>query len=157
MTPCPPAALSPPGLPSLILRAVVLGLAACAVPARGQPLNSTAPTANWYADHPRERAAVVEICNQNPGPARTNDNCAAAWQGNIIAAEREARRNQRDIATPPSSPEYWRRRPEERREYLAWCGRMSPEDQARSWCGSARAAEQASEAPKQQRRPARGT
>lgn len=140
MTPCLPAGVAPPGLPGLILRAVVLGLAACALPARGQPLNSTAPTANWYADHPRERAAVVEICNQNPGPARTNDNCAAAWQGNIIAAEREARRNQGD-RTPPSSPDYWRRRPEERAQHLATCNRVDPDVAARIWCGPARQAE----------------
>lgn len=128
-----------------MIRALI-ALAANIVPAATDPLVSSAPTATWFADHPHERAAIVAICNDNPGPARTDARCAAAWQGNIIAAEREARRHFGD-RTPPSDTRYWIQRPEERREHLATCNRVSPEEAARIWCPQARAAEQRANPP----------
>jgi hypothetical protein len=120
--------------------ALAAALVACALPAHGQ---QPAPTATWFADHPRERAALVELCRDNPGPASRSDHCAAAWQGNVIAAEREARASigQMDW-TSPTRPEYWIRRPEERAEHLRWCERITdPEAARRFMCDPAREAE----------------
>ena len=100
---------------------------------------------------------------EDPGPARGNDNCAAAWQGNIVAAEREgqrraaaaaeeAQRNRGDT-TPPSSPEYWRRRPEERAEHLARCDRMDEAAQGRFFCTPARQAAERAAAPSSAKPP----
>ena len=114
-------------------------LAVCAIPVHGQPLTPTTTTprtAQWYADRDDVRNDVVKLCRDYPGEARTNGDCAAAWQGNIIAAEREARRNAGDL-TPPTSPRYWVRRPLERAEYLAMCGRLSPEQRSRLFCKAA--------------------
>lgn len=142
--------LPPPRLGYWRLLALALAAAALcggghARPARGQeagpPVPAAVPrearTAQWYARHHEERFAVVDWCNDRPGPARRSDECAAAWQGNILAAEEEARRNLGDTSLP-TQPEYWRRRPVERREVLARCKGMTPEEQARWWCAAAR-------------------
>lgn len=120
---------------------LVVALAVCAIPVHCQPLptsagSSTPRTAQWYADRDDVRNDVVKLCRDYPGEARTNADCASAWQGNIIAAEREARRNAGDL-TPPTSPRYWQRRPLERQEYLTMCGRLSAEQRARVFCRAA--------------------
>lgn len=121
------------------LHAVALTI--CAIPVHSQPLvnnatTTTPRTAQWYADRDNIRNDVVKLCRDYPGEARANGDCAAAWQGNILAAEREARRNAGDL-TPPTSPHYWTRRPLERAEYLAMCSRMTAERRNRAWCKAA--------------------
>lgn len=101
---------------------------------------TTPPSAEWYANNPAVRERVVAACRDNPGAARRNDHCAAASQGNLIAAEREAaartRLNPFDD-TPPSSPRYWEMRPDARREHLATCKRADPAWRARNNCRAA--------------------
>ncbi|TPG46000.1 hypothetical protein EAH89_25595 [Roseomonas nepalensis] len=98
------------------------------------------PSAEWYADHPAVRERVVAACRDNPGAARRNDHCAAASQGNLIAAAREASaRAPLDPFdnTPPSSPRYWAARPEARREFMEICRRAEPSWRARNNCRAA--------------------
>jgi hypothetical protein len=110
-----------------IFRLTALGLALSALPCSSESVR----TAQWYAQNHEARFEMVERCNNNPGQARRSDDCAAAWQGNIIAAEEEARRNLHDN-TPPTSPRYWQRRPLERREILTRCAGLPEREQAAS-------------------------
>ena len=72
-------------------------------------------SASWYADHPKERAAVSTLCKEYASQARSNPNCDNAFQGNLIAGEREAPAAstdgvQRDpgVSNLGTSLEYWR-------------------------------------------------
>ncbi len=111
---------------------IVCSIPTCAPKASAQTVRG----AEWYAINDNIRQDVLKLCRDHPGEARTNRDCAAASQANILVAEREARRNIGDM-TPPTSPTYWRRRPIERQEYLTWCGRMTPEQRARVFCRAA--------------------
>jgi hypothetical protein len=98
------------------------------------------PSAEWYANHDSVRERVVAACRDNPGAAARNDHCAAASQGNLIAAAREASsRASLDPfdATPPSSPRYWAQRPDARRQHIETCRRADPSWQARNNCRAA--------------------
>lgn len=133
------------GLGRATLRMLALAMAAAlllsAVPRQARSAEGCRGDAECYAARPKLRHDVIEACNRFPQAAKENPECAGAWQGNIIAAEREARR-MAGLNIPPSSPGYWRAAPEERREYLAWCDRMPAEDQAKIFCGPAREAQE---------------
>lgn len=53
-----------------------------------------ARTAEWFAApaNDAERVRVILHCRANPAEARSSADCAAAWQSNILVAERDARR-----------------------------------------------------------------
>ncbi|TCZ54617.1 EexN family lipoprotein [Roseicella aquatilis] len=125
-------------------------------------------TVSWYVANPWALEAVTRACRDDPGRLRGSPDCVNADQARIVVAEREARaraglrpeppagatpdaeraraaeaearRNLGDL-TPPTSPRYWAARPVERARQLAYCGRMSGEQQARFYCDAARAAE----------------
>lgn len=142
-----------------LLRWVILAGLAAAIPAKGQGISvysptttRQAPSADWYADRPEARRKVAESCAQYPEAAKTNADCAAAWQGQIIAAEREARsRSGLFDQTPPTRSRYWALRPEERAETLEYCARMTPQQQAGFFCGPAQAAQAEAEGIRQPR------
>jgi hypothetical protein len=50
-------------------------------------------SAAWFADHPKERAAVSEICKNYASQGKRNPNCANAFQGGLIASARERSRD----------------------------------------------------------------
>lgn len=141
------------GLWPVVLALGVLALPALrSCPAHGQPLPPRAErTASWYADHPDVLARVTELCRDDPGNLRNDPDCVNAAQARVIAAHREAdradaERRGRGVRrpgdlTPPSSPRYWRDRPEERAQKLAYCERMTPAQQAGFFCAPARTAE----------------
>jgi len=88
-------------------------------------------SASWYADHPKERAAVSTLCKDYASQARSNPNCDNAFQGNLIAGEREARRRtqtaqagQRDsgVSNLGTSLEYWRN-PANAENRAFWAGK----------------------------------
>lgn len=127
-------------------------------------------TVSWYVANPWALEAVTRACRDDPGRLRGTPDCVNADQARIVVAEREARartgmrpdapageandaersraaaaearRNAGDL-TPPTSQRYWEARPIERAQQLAYCGRMTPEQQARFFCAPARAAEAA--------------
>lgn len=135
---------------TIVLALVVLSLmGTCS--ARGQNLPPAAQrTASWYANNPTVLDLVTALCRDNPGRLRHDPDCINAAQGRLIVAQRDAERAQRSHIgpgprrlgdlTPPSSPRYWRDRPEELREKLAYCDRMTAEEQSRFFCAPARAA-----------------
>jgi hypothetical protein len=108
-------------------------VAAALMPAKAQESRS----ARWYANNHEARAQMVERCRNHPGPSRRSDQCAAAWQGNILAAEEEARRAANDNSLP-TEQKYWTTRPMERGQHLKTCERMPEDWQARNFCGPAR-------------------
>ena len=50
-------------------------------------------SATWFADHPKERSEVSEICKNYASQAKRNPNCDNAFQGGLIASARERDRN----------------------------------------------------------------
>lgn len=86
-----------------MIRAAMAVLTLSASAATAQIWQGPAPSASWYADNPREREQEVARCYEHPGPARTSDHCAAAWQGNILAAMREFQRHLGEQPPPPST------------------------------------------------------
>lgn len=131
--------LPSPSLSSGLLL-LLAALAVCALPVRGNeipPLSKR--TASWYADPANADTLVIvtRVCRDDPGRLRADPDCVNAAQGRILAAEAEAKRNLGDM-TPPTNPEYWRRRPLERAEHLAHCSRMTAEQQAILLCDAAR-------------------
>ena len=67
-------------------------------------------SAAWFADHPKERFEVSEICKNYASEAKRNPNCENAFQGGLIASARErSRGNSGGISSLPApSLEYWR-------------------------------------------------
>lgn len=55
--------------------------------AAGPALADEGHTASWYANHPHEMRAMIAACNDDPGHARHNPNCANASQGESILDE----------------------------------------------------------------------
>jgi hypothetical protein len=106
-------------------------LAQSMIPPEGQR------TVEWYAAHPAERAKVRSACLNDPGHYRNNPDCINAQRGDLSAAAATARQHAGDLSSP-SSPEYWTKRPNERRFKLAYCGRMNAQQQAAADCGAAR-------------------
>lgn len=132
----------------VILTGVMYLLGTCS--GRGQPLpQASQRTATWYAENPTVLDYVTGLCREDPGRLQRDPDCINAAQARLIVAQREAeqaarlgtvRRSPYDT-TPPTSPRYWQDRPEERRQKLAYCARMTAEAQARFFCAAARAAE----------------
>ena len=81
-------------------------------------------TTTWFADHPEARRQVLALCNENPGEAKHQPNCANAFQGDIVAATREAKAHVGSGASP-NDPAYWRDpgHAEERRYWALQCER----------------------------------
>ena len=69
-------------------------------------------SATWFADHPKERAAVAAVCLEYSSQAHANVNCDNAYQGDVIAATRDAQRHVAGVASGVSnlggSSAYWR-------------------------------------------------
>ena len=74
-------------------------------------------SASWYADHPKERAAVSTLCKEYASQAKSNPNCDNAFQGNLIAGGREAQQRTQTARKGPdnsgvsnlgTSLDYWR-------------------------------------------------
>lgn len=108
-------------------------------------------TVTWYVQNQAALDLVTQLCRDNPGRYRTSPDCVNADAARIIVGQRETERLNEmrgggrvarpNDMTPPSSPQYWRDRPEERREKLAYCNRMRPSEQARFFCEPAREAD----------------
>ena len=76
-----------------------------AAPARAAEERSAA----WFADHPKERFEVSEICKNYASEAKRNPNCENAFQGGLIASAREYRKNDDGISKLRApSIAYWR-------------------------------------------------
>jgi len=66
-------------------------------------------SAAWFADHPKERFEVSEICKNYASQAKRNPNCENAFQGGLIASARMHRGNDDGISKLPApTVEYWR-------------------------------------------------
>jgi hypothetical protein len=78
----------------------------------------TVRTASWFADHPAQRKLVLGYCQDDPGEASRQPNCANAFQGEIIAAEIDARRHV-GANVSPTVPGYWTR-PENAEQLRFW-------------------------------------
>jgi hypothetical protein len=108
-------------------------------------------TVTWYVQNPQALDIVTQACRDNPGRFRADPDCINADQARVVVAHEQAEResNMRGAGrvarpydlTPPSNPQYWRDRPAERREKLAYCSRMTPYQQANFFCDPARQAE----------------
>ena len=72
---------------NVIAIAIVAMIAAA--PAKAEEERSAA----WFADHPKERSEVSEICKNYASQAKHNPNCDNAFQGGLIASARERDRN----------------------------------------------------------------
>lgn len=98
--------------------------------------------ASWWATHPNERSAMRYACQENIGQSRHIPDCANAFQGDIIAAERETSRH--TIGGDPRQPAYWLdpRNAAQRRFYGLQCTRpgLTPSQQASLFCPAIRAA-----------------
>src|ERR1044072_7769370 len=81
-------------------------------------------TGSWWASHPAERGAMRNACQDNIGQSRHIPNCANAFQGDIIAAERQT--SMHTFGGDPRRPDYWLdpRNASQRRFYrLPWPSR----------------------------------
>ena len=65
-------------------------------------------SATWFADHPKERFEVSEICKNYASQAKRNPNCDNAFQGGLIASARERDRNSGVSNLGAPSIEMWR-------------------------------------------------
>jgi hypothetical protein len=74
------------------------------VPARAEEERSAA----WFADHPKERSEVSEICKNYASQAKHNPNCDNAFQGGLIASARDRDRNAGISILAAPSVETWR-------------------------------------------------
>lgn len=123
-----------------VLRAFVLSLlpvlTAGTAAAQGAVPSEAQRTVAWYAAHPAERAKVRAACLNDPGHYRNDADCINAQRGDLAAAATTARQHAGD-ASSPSSPQYWTKRPNERRFKLAYCGRMTAQQQVAADCGAA--------------------
>ena len=128
--------------------AVSLSLLSMTAPAKAQPLPpENQRTVDWYASHPSERAQVRRICLNDPGHLEKSPDCINASRGDLEAASRSA---QRPIGSneylggdgtdnsSPDTPEYWTKRPADRRVKLFYCGNLTPDQAIRAECGPAR-------------------
>jgi hypothetical protein len=80
---------------------------------------------------------VTKVCRNDPGGLGLSRDCTNADRARILVAEEEARRHFRDL-TPPTSPAYWRTRPEELRYQLTLCERTPAERLLAQVCSAAR-------------------
>ncbi len=110
-------------------------------------------SASWFADHPQQRAAVAVVCNEYASQAHTNPNCDNAFQGGLIAANRDAQRRTAtannggisNLGGPPLS--FWRD-PANADNRAFWAGQCrkaeamhrSAEAMNAMWCPSIKAA-----------------
>jgi hypothetical protein len=65
-------------------------------------------SAAWFADHPKERSEVSEICKNYASQAQRNPNCDNAFQGGLIASARERDRDAGISNLGAPSVETWR-------------------------------------------------
>lgn len=110
-------------------------------------------TVSWYLRNKATLDFVTVKCRDNPGLLRRDPDCINASEARSELAQREiaaesALRGAGHVMrptdlTPPSSERYWRDRPEERREKLAYCSRMTEDQQRLAFCVPAQRAESA--------------
>ena len=87
-----------------LISLAIIGMAA-AWPASALEERSAA----WFADHPKERFAVMDICKSYASQGKSNPNCQNAFQGGLIASGRERSQGKGGISNLPApSIEYWR-------------------------------------------------
>ena len=65
-------------------------------------------SAAWFADHPKERSEVSELCKNYASQAKHNPNCDNAFQGGLIASTRDRDRNTGSSILAAPSVETWR-------------------------------------------------
>lgn len=97
-------------------------------------------TVEWYAANPAVMAKVRRACQNDPGHAARNPDCINSHYAEIETLEREQTGpgpSPFDF-TPPTSPEFWRKRPAERAERLQRCALMkNARDREAYFCGPA--------------------
>ncbi len=103
-------------------------------------------SAAWFADHPKERFEVSELCKNYASQAKRNPNCANAFQGGLIASARERSRNDGISNLGGPSLEYWRdpKNAENRAFWAKQCKRAEekgrpPEVLEGMWCPAIKA------------------
>jgi hypothetical protein len=103
-------------------------------------------SATWFADHPKERSEVSEICKNYASQAKRNPNCENAFQGGLIASARDHHRNNDISNLGGPSLEYWRdpRNAENRAFWAKQCKRAEekgrpPEVLEGMWCPAIKA------------------
>ena len=90
-------------------------------------------SASWYADHPKERAAVSTLCKEYASQAKSNPNCDNAFQGNLIAGGARGPATDPDgkdkapdnsgVSNLGTSLEYWRD-PANAENRAFWAGKV---------------------------------
>ena len=103
-------------------------------------------SATWFADHPKERSEVSEICKNYASQAKRNPNCENAFQGGLIASARDHHRNNDISNLGGPSLEYWRdpKNAENRAFWAKLCKRAEekgrpPEVLEGMWCPAIKA------------------
>jgi hypothetical protein len=103
-------------------------------------------SAMWFADHPKERSEVSEICKNYASQAKRNPNCENAFQGGLIASARDHHRNNDISNLGGPSLEYWRdpKNAENRAFWAKQCKRAEekgrpPEVLEGMWCPAIKA------------------
>ena len=103
-------------------------------------------SATWFADHPKERSEVSEICKNYASQAKRNPNCENAFQGGLIASARDHHRNNDISNLGGPSLEYWRdpKNAENRAFWAKQCKRAEekgrpPEVLEGMWCPAIKA------------------
>ena len=76
-------------------------------------------TVTWFADNPRERAAVDLACLDDPGRLGGTPDCINAHAAGVEVALRAARARVR--AKDPRDPAFWSQDPNNRRSKLIMC------------------------------------
>jgi len=104
--------------------------------AMAQPLPPESQrTVEWYASHPSERSQVRRICLNDPGHLAQSPDCINAKRGDLAAAGIPTRRGSQGIdMSDPDTPEYWTKRPADRKLKLTYCSRLTAEEAARATC-----------------------
>ena len=121
----------------LVAAISIVSIAVLTATAMAQPLPFDGQrSAQWYADHPVERAQTRRACLTDPSRLGPTTDCVNANRGDAADALRRGSAGQN--MSLPSSPDYWTQRPADRAVKLAYCSRMTPEHQARADCGPAR-------------------
>lgn len=111
-----------------LLAAVVLS--APLAPPSARPQTDGGPgrenrTVSWYADRPRERAAVQLACLDDPGRLGGTPDCINAQRASEEVALRDARLRDRAMRVGPDDPLFWTADPSTRAAKLSAC-RMNP-------------------------------
>jgi hypothetical protein len=103
----------------LPLLAALAGSAAAQVAATNPNPSTPQRTVTWFADNPKERAAVELACLDDPGRLAGTRDCVNAHAAGVEVALRAARSRTR--AKDPRDPAFWSQDPHNRRSRLIMC------------------------------------